>query len=386
MQNIAIIELGAFHIAIMLLVLNQFRISLQQLPEERTLQKILIVLSVLITLDVVVSVDIPNRSFITQEAEYVIGLVNCSVAIFIPYLWNLFIHYKIYGSAYYFRKYFVPITLPLIMGILFCITRSYRLSLGYSTLTTTEVWYISSVISIFYLVMASTISFRSARKNPTKTGRRLEMYFCWIMVIPVFAIILQTIAIKNWFPIVCPVFALVFLHIYVSQQNMLITLDYLTGLNNERRLNTYLRDKTADLTSGQRLFLVVLTLDNINHIRRTFGKPKVDEILVAFADFLRTMMPNNNTFLAHHKKYSFAIVLEKKSWDETEVFCNSLITGSATSPLQEIVPLPITFSINFSEFGSPGVNNVINLLDDTQNHCFKPATALNDTNTAEDSE
>lgn len=385
MQNVALIELGGFLVAILLLVLNQFRILLQQLPEERTLRKILMILLVLIVLDVIAVADLSKLSFIKPEAKFIIGLVNCAGSILVPYLWNLFIHYKVYGSAYYFRKYFVPITLPLVMGILFCITRSYKLSLGYSTLTTTNVWYITNIISIFYLIMASIISFRSARKNTTKTGKRLEMYFCWIMVIPVTAIILQTIAIKNWFPIVCPVFALVFLHIYVSQQNMLITLDYLTGLNNERRLNTYLRDKTADLTSGQRLFLVVLTLDNINHIRRKFGKTKVDEILVAFADFLRTMMPNDNTFLAHHKKYSFAIVLEKKSWEETEAFCNSLITGSTKSPIQEIIPWPITFSINFSEFGMPGVNNVIELLDDTQNNCFKPATALNEANTAEDS-
>lgn len=383
MQNFALIELGGFLIAIMLLVLNQFRISLQQLPEERTLRKIMTTLIILIALDVIAGIEIPGHRIITPEAKFVLGLINCSAAIFIPYLWNLFIHYKIYGSAYYFRKYFVPITLPLVMGILFCITRSYKLSLGYSTLTTTDVWYITNIISIFYLIMASTISFRSACKNFTKTGRRVEMYYCWIMVIPIIAIIMQTILIRNWFPIVCPVFVLVFLHIYVSQQNMLITLDYLTGINNERRLNTYLRDKTADLTSGQRLFLVIATLDNINHIRRKFGKSKVDEILVAFAEFLRTMMPNDNTFLAHHRKYSFAIVLEKKSWEETEAFCNALITNSTTSPLQQIISWPITFSINFSEFGRPGVNNVIDLLDDTQNHCFKPATALNANGTAE---
>lgn len=383
MQNVTLIELGAFLIATMLLVLNQFRISLQQLPEERALKKILVILSIIIILEVITGVNFPNRP-LNPEAKFVFNLVKYSGSMFIPYLWNLFIHYKIYGSAYYFRKYFVPITLPLVMGILYCITRSYKLSLGYSTLSTTDVKAITNIISIFYLIMASCISFRSAKKNYTKTGKRLEMYFCWVMIVPIIAIILQSCVIKNWFPIVSPIFALVFLHIYVSQQNTLITLDYLTGLNNERRLNTFLRDKTADLSSGQRLFLVILTLDNISQIRHKFGKAKVDEIQIAFADFLRTMMPSNNTFLSHHKKYSFAIVLEKKSWDETEIFCNSLIAGGANSNIQNIIPWPVTFSINFSEFGRPGVNNVIEFLDDTQNNCFKPATSLNAGGTAEE--
>lgn len=384
MQNLALTEFGIFIAVITLLVLNQFRISLQQLPEERTFKTILKILTALIFLDILTNIDIIDQ-LVSPEAKFIVSLVGCAGSLFIPYLWNLYIHYKVFGSAYYFRKYIIPLTMPLVMGILFCITRVYQVYLGHSTLRTTEVWYITDTISIFYLLLASGTAFRSARKNPTKTGRRLEMYLCWIMVIPIITILIQcTIAIT--LPIITPVFVLIFLHIYVSQQNTLITLDYLTGLNNERRLNTYLRDKTADLSSGQRLFLLIITLDNINHIRHTFGKKKVDEILVAFAEFLRSMMTNDNSFLAHHKKNSFAVVLEKKSWEDTEIFCNSLILKSATSPIHGIIPWRLTFSINFSEFGSPGVNNVIDMLDDTQNHCFKPATALNDTNTAEDSE
>lgn len=383
MRNLALTEFGIFIAIIVILVLNQFRISLQQLPEERTFRVILRVLVALVVLDVCNNMSFINN-LLSADTKFIINLIGCAGSLFVPYLWNLYIHYKVFGSAYYFRKYIIPITMPLVMGILFCITRVYQITLEHNTLQTTEIWNITNIISIFYLILASITAFRSARKNFTQTGRRLEKYLGWIMIIPIIAIIIQT-AIESRLPIVSPVFVLVFLHIYISQQNTLITLDYLTGLNNERRLNTFLRDKTADLSSGQRLFLLVITLDNINHIRRKFGKKKVNEILIAFADFLRSMMTNDSMFLAHLKKNSFAVVLEKKSWEETEVFCNSLVQKSAKSNIQEIIPWRLTFSINFSEFGKPGVNNVIGLLEDTKNNCFKPATALNANDIAENS-
>lgn len=375
MHNIALIEIGICCSAILLLVLYQYSISLLQFPEERTFKKILILMLAETILDIVGKLQFPER-FSNPDVKYVIVVFTAALTQFIPYLWNLFIHYKIYGSAYHFRKYSIPITIPLVMGLLYCVTRLYELQPGHKELNLSELWVITNSISIFYIVMASVISLRSAHKNYTKTGWRQEQYFCWIMVIPVIAILVQIALQKLEIPIVTPVITLVLLHIHISQQNTLITMDQLTGLNNERRLNSYLRDKTADLTSEQRLFLLTITLDNMRHIRRKCGKKKTEEILVAFANFLRARMTSDNMFLAHYQKYSFAIVLEKKTWNDVESFCNMLVSTSNTPKLQGIAPWPITFSINYSEFGKPGVNNVIDFLDDTRNNCFKPTTSL----------
>lgn len=375
MHNIALIEIGICCSAILLLVLYQYSISLLQFPEERTFKKILVLMLAETILDIAGKLQLPER-FANPDIKYVIGVFTAALTQFIPYLWNLFIHYKIYGSAYHFRKYSIPITIPLVMGLLYCVTRLYQLQPGHKELNMAELWIITNSISIFYIAMASVISLRSAHKNYTKTGWRQEQYFCWIMVIPVIAILVQIALQRLEIPIVTPVITLVLLHIHISQQNTLITMDQLTGLNNERRLNSYLRDKTADLTSEQRLFLLTITLDNMRHIRRKCGKKKTEEIIVAFANFLRARMTSDNMFLAHYQKYSFAIVLEKKTWNDVESFCNMLVSTSNTPKLQGIAPWPITFSINYSEFGKPGVNNVIDFLDDTRNNCFKPTTSL----------
>lgn len=376
MHNIALIEIGICCTAILLLVLYQYRISLLQFPEERTFKKILILMIVETVLDIVGKLQFPER-LANPDIKFFLVVVNAAITQFIPYLWNLFVHYKIYGSAYHFRKYALPITIPLVMGLLYCITRLYQLQPGHKgEFNIPELWTITNSISIFYILMASFISFRSAHKNNTKTGWRQQQYLCWIMLIPVVAIIVQIIIQRLEIPLVTPVVTLVLLHIHISQQSMLITMDHLTGLNNERRLNNFLRDKTADLTSEQRLFLLTITLDNMRHIRRKLGKKKMEEIVVAFADFLRARMTSDNMFLAHYQKHSFAIVLERKTWNDVETFCNMLISTSNTPKLQSLAPWPITFSINYSEFGKPGVNNVIEFLDDTRNNCFKPTTSL----------
>ena len=376
MHNVALIEIGICCTATLLLVLYQYRISLMQFPEERTFKKILILMIAETILDIVGKLQFPER-FSNPDIKYVIVVLTAAITQFIPYLWNLYVHYKIYGSAYHFRKYAIPITIPLVMGLLYCVTRLYQLQPGVPRdFNIPELWTITNSICIFYIAMASFISFRSAHRNYTKTGWRQEQYLCWIMTIPVAAILVQIALQRLEIPIVTPVITLVLLHIHITQQSTLITMDHLTGLNNERRLNNFLRDKTADLTSEQRLFLLTITLDNMRHIRRKLGKKKVEDIVIAFADFLRARMTSDNMFLAHYQKHSFAIVLEKKTWNDVEAFCNMLISTSNTAKLQSLAPWPITFSINYSEFGKPGVNNVIEFLDDTKNNCFKPTTSL----------
>lgn len=375
MYNVALLEAGIFCITILLLVTHQYRISLLQFPDERTFKKILLIIVANTALETICKLHLPPHIF-SIELKYALNIVSAIFALFIPYFWNIFIHYRVIGSVYYFRKYSIPLTIPLLMGILFCITCFYKIREGMTEPHPLDAMSVSNTISILYLIMASVISYKTAKKSTTKTAWRLNMYFCWVMVFPMLAIIAQQHLHNYDIPLTNPVYTIIFLHIYASKQNLLITTDSLTGFNNERRLNSFLRDKTADLGPDQRLFLLELTLDNMRLIRKKFGRKKAKEVIVAFANFIRTQLANDSSFLARYQKYSFAIVLEKKNWEDVESFCNTLVAKSVNGKFHDIVPQAVSFSINYSEFGKAGINNVIELLNDTKNNCYKPATSI----------
>lgn len=375
MYNVALLEACIFCITVMLLVAHQYRISLLQFPDERTFKKILWIIIASTVLETICKLHLPPRLF-SIELKYILNIVTAIISLFIPYLWNLFVHYRSLGSAYYFRKYTIPITIPLVMGILYSITRFYKLQTGVTNPYPYDVWSVTHTLDLIYLIMASIIAFRASRSSTTSTGKKTNMYLCWVMVFPMLAIIAQQHLYNFEIPLTNPVYTIVFLHIYAAKQKLLITTDSLTGFNNERRLNSYLRDKTADLDSNQRLFLVVLTLDNMKMTRKKYGKTKTKEVISLFAKFLRKGLSNDTAFLARYQKYSFVIVLEKKNWDEVESFCNNLVSNSSMLNTKEIVPWPITFSINYSEFGKPGINNIIDFLNDTKNNCYKPSTDI----------
>lgn len=376
MRNSVLIELYLFCSTILLLVLNQLRVSLQQLPEERTFKKIILLLLFLLIFDTIEKISF-SSNFLGTQGKNILLAVSCIVSLFIPYLWNIFVNYKIHGSIYYFRKYLIPFTLPLAIGVMICVIDIARALSSQDGSQVIKPNFITYLINAIYLMAASVQCFISSRKNYTKTGRLFELYLSKIMIVPIVAIIVQIITSSYNIPIITPIFTLVFLHIYISQQYSLITIDHLTNLNNERRLNTYLHNKTYNLATGQRLFLLVLTLDNMKLIQKKFGRKVTERIIIEFSSFLRACTTDNKLFIARYQKDSFAISLEKNSWDEVELFCKNLIHRSTLDEcLTSGFPVPITFSIYFSEFGQEGINNVIDFLDKTKNHCYKPATPL----------
>lgn len=376
MRNVVLVELYIFCSAILLLVLNQLRVSLQQLPEERIFKKIVISLLVLLLADTIEKTSFFD-DFLGNQGKNVLLSFSCMVSMFVPYLWNIFVNYKVHGSIYYFRKYLIPFSIPLAIGSMLCIIDIARALSSQNSSAFIKPNIVVHIINALYLVAASVQCFISAKKNYTKTGRLFELYLSKIMIVPILAIIMQLVTSAYNIPIITPVFTIVFLHIYISQQYTLITIDHLTNLNNERRLNTYLHNKTYNLAAGQRLFILIITLDNMKIIQKKYGRKISEKIIVDFSSFLRSCTTENKLFLARYQKDSFAITLEKKSWDEVESFCKNLIHKSTLSPLLTSgFPVPITFSIYFSEFGQQGINNVIDFLENTKNHCYKPSTPL----------
>lgn len=95
--------------------------------------------------------------------------------------------------------------------------------------------------------------------------------------------------------------------------------DYLTGLNNRRRLMHYLKD----IYSSDDAILVMMDLDNFKHINDTYGHEAGDKALIEVADILQKCFEDD--FIARMGGDEFMIVISEKNADEVKKHVSDLL-------------------------------------------------------------
>ena len=288
--------------------------------------------------------------------------------------WFLSVFYTTSANTYTLRKWLIPIIGPSV--IVSCI------ALGESLIHLTEgpvslnptVWILLNILSILYIAAASGISLNNARKCTNRFHRRSLYMISLVMLFPLLSLILQG---KFYdLPITSSVFVLVTLFIHLHRTYQRITVDVTTGLNNENKLSSYLEAITQSQDPAKRLFFVKIEIDNFKAMRKKHGKAAGVVALQKMATFLRVQSVQRGTFIAHYGKANFAVIAECSDFSEIEAFSNKLIAASATS--QDLLqgPWPITFSIHWSEYGTPETKNIDAFIDKAESNCIKAPTAL----------
>jgi diguanylate cyclase (GGDEF)-like protein len=97
--------------------------------------------------------------------------------------------------------------------------------------------------------------------------------------------------------------------VFLNIQNRSIFTDYLTGANNRKKLDIYIRDKINASTEKKTFSAILIDLDNFKSINDTFGHDAGDNALQEFVKLLRTCLRSND-FIARFGGDEFYIVLD----------------------------------------------------------------------------
>ena len=288
--------------------------------------------------------------------------------------WFLSVFYTTSANTYVLRKWLFPIIGPsIIVSGITLVETLIHLTEDTAGMNPT-VWILLNMLSILYIAAASGLCLKKARKCTSRFHRRCFYVIAAVMLIPLLTLILQ--AKYYELPITSTVFVIVtlFIHMYRTRQH--ITVDLTTGLNNTNKLSSYLDAITQSQDPAKRLFLVKIEIDNFKEMCKKYDKKAGVVALQKMAVFLREQSVQRGTFIAHYGKASFAVIAECIDFAEIEAFTNRLITASATN--QELLqgPWPITFSIHWSEYGTPETRTIDSFLDKAESNCIKPATPL----------
>ena len=311
---------------------------------------------------------LPPDAYTLSHIVTCVKLIACTT---MSLYWFLYIYYRVHGNSYTVRKWFALLFSPIFFLDIYVIVDLLIHLIDKENNLNIVIWILLNIISIGYTVASAIIALKDGLKRKNRQLRNENFRLATAMVFPLLAMLLQ-----YRFPslsITPPIFALTCLYLYISSVKSQVTIDQLTGLNNAYKLATYLENQTQQQNGDKRLFYVSITLYNMISLKGKAGEIKALEAIQNFAKFLQAQCKNLDVFLSRSGQNTFALIFEKSDFDEVEQFCKNLAGSESSDSIKSISNWPITFSIHWSEFGTPTTKNVDDLIEGCAKNCYKPA-------------
>jgi diguanylate cyclase (GGDEF)-like protein len=180
----------------------------------------------------------------------------------------------------------------------------------------TSLFMIQSITNYTYLVIPTCCSAYAVFHTHSKTEQAEYATYSLYMIAPLIAGLLE-----EAFPTV-PLLAMnifMILHVmFLMIQNLQIYNDALTGLNNRRRLNSYLERVMEKTDAEHPVAVFMMDIDRFKLINDTYGHLEGDNALRRFSAILRDYASENNGFAARYGGDEFCLLMNssKKSPEE----------------------------------------------------------------------
>lgn len=158
------------------------------------------------------------------------------------------------------------------------------------------------------------------------------------------------IAVPN-IPSVSVGVTLAFLFVYIDLQNLQISVDTLSGLNNRNQLLRYLGARMKSDSDKNKLYVFMLDVNKFKKINDTYGHVEGDAALIRCAKALKTInKAGGRCFIGRYGGDEFIIIADLENDSEAEKICNNLTESLAKICEEEKVPYDLTFSYGYATY------------------------------------
>lgn len=141
-----------------------------------------------------------------------------------------------------------------------------------------------------------------------------------------------------------------FTFVYVDLQDLKISIDNLTGLNNRNQLYRYLISKMKSATQSKNLYVLMMDVNKFKKINDSFGHVEGDMALKRCATALRIVNKAKSNFVARYGGDEFIIVAEADEQIEIEDLCESIHDTLERICIEDKVLYPLSFSIGYAKY------------------------------------
>lgn len=240
---------------------------------------------------------------INHVGNFLIFLVNP----ILPSYWLLYAHDQIFRDERKTRKLFYPLfAISAINAVMVILTQFFGC---FYYIDSDNIYHRGPLFLLSYTFVVGLMlgTFVLIIVNHKKIEKRHYFSLIFFAVPPFVCIILHSI--YYGISIVLNSIVLSLWIIFLNVQNHSIYTDYLTGVNNRKRLDSYLKEKITACTKDKTFSAIMIDLNNFKYINDTFGHDMGDTVLQIFAKLIHSCIKSND-FIARFGGDEFYIVLD----------------------------------------------------------------------------
>ncbi|MCR4728689.1 MAG: GGDEF domain-containing protein [Lachnospiraceae bacterium] len=226
------------------------------------------------------------------------------------YFWFMYAEYSIDGAVKNSRKLKYLVTLPMFLntflcalsfntGILFVINENGRYERGSLFFVNTFFCYVYVIVASIHALIKSFKTQIYFKKNEY---RIIAAYIIFPFALGIIQIVFPDI------PTVCLGMAIPILYVHIKLQELQISTDYLTNMNNRNQLIRYLTGKIKN--NAPNLYVFMMDVDKFKHINDTYGHTEGDRALISVADKLKEVARQYGGIIARYGGDEFTLATE----------------------------------------------------------------------------
>ena len=207
-------------------------------------------------------------------------------------------------------------------------------------------------VPIVYICATMFHSFKKARTETTRIGRRKHYFVGVFMLLLLAGGLVQTFVLPM-IPVLCFVCTILMLIFYIQSMEKQISIDPLTGLNNRGQLLRYMMQEfNARKEERKRAFVVMIDANGFKSINDTYGHAEGDHALVIIAESLKKVTKASTipSFLGRYGGDEFILIAhpnEEKELDDLIAEIRRVIRSRCET---ENTPYMLTIGAGYDEF------------------------------------
>lgn len=255
----------------------------------------------------------PNSIYpiINYIGNFLIFLLNSVLSS----IWLLYAHFQVFHDEKKTRKLFRPLYAINIINAVILIASQF---FGWFYYIDSDNIYHRGpffLLSAFITVALMLVAFFITLKNRKRLEKKHLFSLMFFAIPPFICIILQ---IKFYgISLMLNSVVISLLVVFLNIQNRSIYTDYLTGVNNRKKLDLYLKKKISTSTKNKSFSAILIDLNNFKSINDTYGHNIGDDALETAAKLLKSCLRSND-FIARYGGDEFWIVLDISNKNDLE--------------------------------------------------------------------
>jgi diguanylate cyclase (GGDEF) domain len=204
-----------------------------------------------------------------------------------------------------------------------------------------DLFFLQSIVNYSYLVIPTILNLIKASKSKLSHEKAEYLTYSLYMTPPIITSIFEDTL--TYVPLLALNILMMVIIMFMKIQNLRISNDALTGLNNRRRLNSFLSEKLSKTSESNPLLIFIIDINDFKSINDQYGHIEGDHALQLFSSALKTVASECFAFAARYGGDEFCLVMNQsgRKCDEIKDKINQTLADLQDKDKKYIVTVSI---------------------------------------------